>query len=135
MRVDAIMSKELVCVEMDDTLETVKGIFDKSLFHHLLVIDSSKLVGIISDRDLFLSISPNIDSVAASTKDLASLNKRAHQIMTRKPVVLPTGSTVREAVTLFNSHTISCIPIVNDEFKAIGILSWRDIIRVIAAKA
>ena len=39
---ETIMSNELVCVEMDDTLERVKELFDKSHFYPLRVINTCK---------------------------------------------------------------------------------------------
>ncbi len=88
MSIEKIMSKTVVTVEMDDSLKVVKDIFDNTNFHHLLVVESGKLFGVISDRDLLKSLSPDIGTVAETSKDTATLNKRAHQIMTRKPVTL-----------------------------------------------
>ncbi len=53
MKIKDIMSVRVVCVEFDDTLATVKHIFDNLKFHHLLVVEDGKLYGIVSDRDLF----------------------------------------------------------------------------------
>jgi len=123
------MSRNIVVVEMDDPLSKVKEIFEQTEFHHLLVVENKRMFGVISDRDLLKSISPNIDTEAATTKDLYSLNKKAHQIMSRKPVSLNENSTVKEAVDIFNHNKISCIPIVDDNKKPVGIVSWRDIMR------
>ncbi|MEA5097434.1 MAG: CBS domain-containing protein [Burkholderiaceae bacterium] len=121
-------------VEMDDKLSVVKDIFDSSKFHHLLVTEHGKLFGVISDRDLLKAISPNIGTMTETYKDAATLNKRVHQIMSRKPVTLPPNATVRDAVDLFNKHTISCIPVVDQEFRPVGIVSWRDVLRNVFQK-
>ncbi|WP_235015343.1 CBS domain-containing protein [Oceanicoccus sp. KOV_DT_Chl] len=123
------MSKTIVSVGMDDTLKDVKNIFDEHKFHHLLVIEKKKLCGIISDRDLFKAIPPNIDSISATAKDLAALNKRVHQIMTRNVISLKADAMIKDAVNIFNNNDISCIPIVDDLDQPIGILSWRDIMK------
>lgn len=129
MKIKSLMSTNVVTVEMDDRLSTVKEIFDNAKFHHLLVIDCSKLFGVISDRDLFKSLSPNIDPMTATDKDLASLNKRVHQIMTRDLITLHESSLIKDAVELFNNNKISCVPVVNDNNEPVGMLSWRDIMR------
>lgn len=134
MYVQHFMSTKLVTVELDDRLETVKEIFERLKFHHLLVVDSEKLFGIISDRDLLKALSPNIGTLAETWKDAATLNKRVHQIVTRHPIVLNPGSDIYEAIDLFNTHAISCIPIVDSEFKPVGILSWRDIMKEIGTR-
>lgn len=132
MHVREIMTSKVVTVEMDDRLETVKEIFDHAHFHHLLVIEDGKVRGIVSDRDLLRALSPNLGTSRESDRDTATLNKRVHQIMTRNPITLPPDSPVRAAVDVFNSHRISCIPIVADG-RPVGMLSWRDILRALAA--
>jgi acetoin utilization protein AcuB len=134
MTVEGFMNKSIVTVEMDDLLSTVREIFDNVPFHHLLVVESGKLVGVVSDRDLLKALSPNIGTAAETITDSATLNKRVHQIMTRKPVTLKASAEIYDAIEIFNNHNISCIPIVDDEHKPIGIMSWRDILRAIGSK-
>ena len=129
MQVKSLMSNNVVTVEMDDPLSTVKEIFDNTKFHHLLVVEGSKLYGIISDRDLLKSLSPNVDAIAATDKDLASLNKKAHQIMMRKLITIDESSSIKDAIELFNNNKISCIPVINTNNEPVGMLSWRDIMK------
>jgi acetoin utilization protein AcuB len=125
-----MMTARVVTVEMDDRLEVVRQIFDRLNFHHLLVVgESKKLVGVVSDRDLLKALSPNVGSVAETARDLATLNKRVHQIMSRTLFTLHPHAAVTEAVQLFLHQRISCIPIVDDGFKPVGILSWRDVMK------
>lgn len=133
MSVEQIMTRKIVTVEMDDSLAMVKEIIDNLKFHHLLVIESHKLVGVVSDRDLFKALSPNIGTISATLKDEATLNKRVHQIMTRALITLPPDATIRDAADTFNTQGISCIPIVDDDFKPLGIVSWRDILKAVTA--
>jgi acetoin utilization protein AcuB len=124
------MSKHVVTVELDDTLALVKELFDHGKFHHLLAMEHGELLGVVSDRDLFKALSPNIGTATESYKDAATLNKKVHQIMSRKPIVLQEDASIDDAIDLFNAHSISCIPIVsNDKKRVVGILSWRDILR------
>jgi acetoin utilization protein AcuB len=128
-----IMTARVVTVAMDDKLELVKEIFDTMNFHHLLVVDErGKLSGIVSDRDLLRALSPYVGSAAETTRDLATLNKRVHQIMTRHPITLRQHSGIAEAANLLLAHRISCVPIVDDDFKPIGIVSWRDLLKSLA---
>ncbi len=131
MNVKQIMTTPVVTIEMDDSLKVIKDIFDNVPFHHLLVVESGKLFGVVSDRDLLKALSPNIGSVYETNKDTACLNKRAHQILTRRPVTLTAQSTVDDAIEIFNTHPISCIPVVDETLKPIGLISWRDILKVL----
>ena len=128
-----IMTARVVTVDMDDRLEVVKEIFDTMNFHHLLVMDEhKKLSGVVSDRDLLRALSPYVGSAAETARDLATLNKRVHQIMTRQPITLRPESGISEAVNLLLMHGISCIPIVDDKLKPVGIVSWRDLLKSLA---
>ena len=133
MSVQQIMTTKIVTVELDDSLAMVKEIFDNLKFHHLLVVESQKLVGVVSDRDLLKALSPNLGTISATLKDEATLNKRVHQIMTSKLITLHPDATIGDAVNLFNTHKISCIPVVDNEFRPLGIVSWRDLLRAVAA--
>ena len=132
MALSNIMTARVVTVEMDDRLEVVKEIFDTMNFHHLLVVDQhKKLSGIVSDRDLLRALSPYVGSAAETARDLATLNKRVHQIMSRHPIALHPQSGIAEAVSLLLAHRISCIPIVDDDFRPVGIVSWRDLLKAL----
>jgi len=133
MTVKSIMSTRVVTVEMDDSLAMVKHIFDNVSFHHLLVVEKGVLFGVISDRDLLKAISPNVGTESETLRDRATINKRAHQILTRQPITLLANAGIYDAIEIFNAHNISCIPIVDDEDKPVGIISWRDILKAIEA--
>jgi acetoin utilization protein AcuB len=135
MLLNKIMKTRLTTVEMDDKLRVVKDIFDSMGFHHLLVVgDDKTLRGVVSDRDLLRALSPYVGTAAETTRDIASLNKRVHQIMSRQPITLKADGTVDDAIALLLDHRISCVPIVDDQFRPVGIVSWRDILRASAAK-
>lgn len=129
MNVSEIMSKHVVTVEFDDRLSAVKDIFDNAKFHHLLVVEGGKLFGVVSDRDLLKSISPNIGTNRYTPRDLETLNKPVHSVMTRKLITLRATASVEDAIALFNTHAISCIPIVDADDHILGIMTWRDILK------
>lgn len=129
MVVKDIMSRDVVTVGLDDTLGLVQEIFKRGKFHHVLAMENGELLGVVSDRDLFKALSPNIGTSVENYKDTATLNKKVHQIMSRRPVALREEATVDEAIDIFNAHPISCIPILSQAGKLVGILSWRDILR------
>ncbi|MHA7880279.1 MAG: CBS domain-containing protein [Saccharospirillum sp.] len=129
MSVAKIMNRDFQAVEMDDPLEWIKKLFDEQRFHHVLVMANGKLMGVISDRDVFKHISPYVGTLAETNRDIATLNKKAHQIMTRQLVTVNDSDAVLTAVKTFNRHRISCLPVLNARGRPVGILSWRDILR------
>ena len=129
MSVANIMSKRVVSVHMDDSLQSLRELFAATGFHHLVVVHDNKLQGIISDRDLLKAVSPFVDTISERMADRATLDKRAHQIMTREVITLSPESSIFTAIELFNSNKISCIPIVDEKSQPVGMVSWRDVMR------
>ncbi len=129
MRVEEIMTQPVVTVTMDDSLRLIREIFSKMKFHHLLVTEHDKLVGVISDRDLLKQISPSLDTSAATLQDLAVLDRPAHQIMSRNLVTLRRDATIKMALQAFLNKEVSCLPIVDHENRIEGIISWKDVFK------
>ncbi|MEH0166371.1 CBS domain-containing protein [Roseateles microcysteis] len=132
MQIRELMSTTLVTVELDDSLNTVKNIFDKARFHHLLVVEEGRLFGVVSDRDLLRALSPFAGTIVETPRDQATLNKRVHQVMSRKPLTLRPEATITEAVQMFLEHGVSCLPVVDEAFRPVGIVTWRDLLRALA---
>ncbi|WP_338293410.1 CBS domain-containing protein [Planctobacterium marinum] len=122
------MSTQPVCISMDETMWAVKRVFDKNSFHHVLVLDQGELRGVISDRDYLKTVSPHVKSGAITSRDLETMNKKVHQIMSRNVVAIQASESVMRSVMLFNQNKISCLPVL-DKNKVVGILSWRDVMR------
>lgn len=134
MAVKAIMSSPVITVKLDDTLATVNEIFNNTPFHHLLVVENEELFGVVSDRDLLKALSPNIGTAAERPRDSATLNKKVHQIMTRKPIAIKQECSVHEVVDIFEQHNISCVPVVDNNNIPVGIVSWRDLFKAISKR-
>ena len=129
MSAEDLMSTKIVTVEMDDTVEEIKNIFENSRFHHLLVVEADTLVGVISDRDLLKSLSPFIGTFSQTKRDKSTLTVKAHQIMTRELVTVQPHASIYTVIDIFNTRNISCIPVVTRDYNPLGIISWRDILR------
>jgi len=133
MNIRQIMTTRIVAVELGDRLAMVKEIFEQSKLHHVLVVEDRKLYGVVSDRDLLKALSPSLGTTSETSRDRAALNQQVHQIMTRKPITLPPDATIADAVDLLVTHNISCIPVVDAEFRPLGIVTWRDVLKALAS--
>ena len=129
MNVESIMTRKVVTVESDDSLKTIREIFDNVKFHHLLVVEKRKLVGVISDRDLLKALSPFVGRLFERPQDVALLNKRAHQIMSRKPITVDKEFRVEAAARLLMGKNVSCLPVTSLEGAIEGIVTWKDIFK------
>jgi len=52
MRVSELMTKEIVCVNSDTTIEECMALMNERYIRHLPVVDDGKLVGIVTIRDI-----------------------------------------------------------------------------------
>ena len=127
--VQEIMTTRVVTVEMDDSLEVIRDIFRKVKFHHLLVVDNERLVGVISDRDLLKAISPYVGTMSETTRDRATLEKRAHQIMSHYPYTVRKYCSLQEATQLILRQGVSCLPVTTPEKYIEGIVTWKDLFK------
>ncbi|MFT6919439.1 MAG: acetoin utilization protein AcuB [Cognaticolwellia sp.] len=132
MNINKIMQRNLITLELDDSLESAKNLFDQHNIHHILIKDKTTLIGIITDRDLWKNLSPTIGTRKETLQDSFILNKKVHLIMARDLITTTEDVSLTEAVLLFHDHKISCLPVVDESKCAIGVITWRDIIKVIA---
>jgi acetoin utilization protein AcuB len=135
MSVADVMSRHVVTVTPEQDIDAIRRLFDEHRFHHLLVVDGDRLVGVISDRDLLRATSPFIDTLAERPQDLATLRRRAHQIMSRRPIVARRDDSVAQAASAMLAHGVSCLPVVTCDGRVEGIVSWKDLMRSFVATA
>jgi acetoin utilization protein AcuB len=126
-----IMSHHVITVGLDDELSTLRKLFVRHGFHHVLVVDGGRLVGVISDRDVLREMSPFIDTLGERTQDVATLTRKAHQLMSRGLVVAHRDDSIPDAVARMLDHSVSCLPVVDVRGSVEGIVSWRDLIRAL----
>lgn len=133
MKIENLMTKKLITLNLDDDLNKAREIFNRYKIHHVLILnDEGELAGVITDRDIFKHLSPTIGTRNESPKDITLSQKRIHQIMSRNLVCGQTELSVSAAVLLFHDNHVSCLPIIDKNNKPIGILTWRDILKVVA---
>lgn len=129
MLVQEVMSKHVITINMDRTLEDVRRVFQAAPFHHLVVMEDQRVVGVVSDRDLLQNLSPFLGKMAERSQDLASMKRKVHQIMTRQPRTVGPGASLAEAGGLMLRERISCLPVVDDAGGLVGIMTLRDVAR------
>ncbi|MEM9166550.1 MAG: CBS domain-containing protein [Planctomycetota bacterium] len=127
-----ILTQPIVTVGLDATLESVRALFKQHRFHHLIVVEKGKAVGVLSERDLLKHISPFIDQMSERSQDTWTLRKRVHQIMQRDLVWASPDTTIHDACLMMAANRISCLPVLNDQSKPMGIITARDVLRWLA---
>lgn len=132
--VSTIMATRVVGVSPDDTLDTVRKLFDSHKFHHLIVVERDRAVGVISHRDLLKHLSPFVGTLSEKSRDTWTLDKKVHQVMTRSMVWVERDAPITEAALMMAANRISCLPVLNEKGRPVGILTSLDMLRWIAER-
>ncbi len=128
-----VMTRDVVCVDMDFTLGKAIDLCSQKRIRHLPVLDENKrLVGIVTDRDLRYYLSPRLGTISENNADRESMNRRVHQIMVRQVVCTTAETTLPEAAQLMLANRVGCLPIVDRDRRVIGIITTTDLLRYLA---
>ena len=126
-RVADVMTTLVHAVTLDDSIRSAKQLFDRHHFHHLVVLERQRVVGVVSDRDILKIISPFVGNrFMERNQDRSTLNKRIHQIMTRNLVTIGPDESLPSAGFKMLNERVSCLPVVDEHRKLLGILTIRD---------
>ncbi len=128
MRVEQIMTREVVTVSMDDTVAAVREIFDTHGFHHLIVEENGQVVGVVSDRDLLRNLSPFVGKLNERPQDLFLEQRRVHQIMTRKLIAVTPETSLHDAALKMLDERVSCLPVIDARMRCVGIVTMYDML-------
>jgi acetoin utilization protein AcuB len=128
VRVEQIMSPRLYSVPADARLAQARDLMDQFHVHHLLVEDSGRFVGLISDRDVLSNLSPYVGTVASKRRDDDTLTRPVYRFATYELITIPAGAVVEEAARKLLEHKISCLPVVNHLDEIIGIVTKSDLL-------
>jgi CBS domain-containing protein len=128
LKVDDVMTTDVVTVNMNDTLSTADDVMRLGRIRHLLVIDDDGvLVGVISQRDLFHSGLLKALGYGLHAKQRAletlSLKDAMHTELTTTSPATP----LREAARLMIQKKVGCLPVLDND-KLVGILTEGDFV-------
>jgi CBS-domain-containing membrane protein len=116
-----VMTKRVVTLKASATVDEV---FDLLLRHNVsglpVVDEHDRLMAVISEADLFRLL----DTPASQTTPLSEL-------WTSDVVTVRPDDTLPDVIDLFHAHQVRRFPVVDDEGKLIGVVSRRDVIRMI----
>jgi acetoin utilization protein AcuB len=136
MRVEDLMTSKVFTVEQHDLIDRVFFLIHYERIRHLPVVEKGKVIGIVSDRDLYKALGPksNSNAIEATTNTTATelhvIPKKVQHIMHRGVITVNRETYASDAAALMAEHKIGALPVVDKDNKLVGILSSTDILRV-----
>ncbi len=125
------MNTVVFSINADASLQKAMKLQKECKVTLLPVLDTGKLVGIITDRDIKrASISDKMPLDINEAILLASTIK-VKDVMTPAPVTIPYEYTMQEAAEILLDNKISGAPVLNDNGNIVGIINRSDVLRVL----
>jgi acetoin utilization protein AcuB len=123
------MTKDPVTITEETSMIKAIHIMKERRFRRLPVVTAGRLVGMVTDRDL-KEASPS----KATTLDVHELyyllaELQVKEIMSRNPVSVSQDDTVEHAAQVMLEHTISGLPVLDQDGKVVGIITQSDVFR------
>lgn len=127
MKVREIMVKEVATLDINDELSLANDIMRLGRIRHLPVVDGPRLVGIISERDLFRT--SLAQALGYGTKATRDLMKTLHikDVMVSAVITVSPETELCEAVRMMVEKKIGCLPVVESE-RLVGLITETDIL-------
>jgi signal-transduction protein with cAMP-binding, CBS, and nucleotidyltransferase domain len=119
-----LMRREIQAIDREATLNTVAKRMAEKRIGALMVTQAGEITGIITERDL-------LQKSLAKNQDPAQV--RAGSVMTQPLIDIDINRTVHDASDLMAEKNIRHLPVTENR-KIVGILSVRDLIRMISVR-
>lgn len=101
-----------ITLTQNKTLKEAKKIMEKYNISGIPIVEESKLIGILTSRDLRFE---------------ERLNKKIYEVMTKKLITAPENTTLEEAKELLHKYRIEKLPLVGSDYNLKGLITVKDI--------
>jgi acetoin utilization protein AcuB len=130
MKVKDYMQTAPITVTPEDLVSTAHSRMLENRIRHLPVVEGgSKLVGVITDRDVRQAEASDEPHIAEHELIYLLEKMTVKEVMTRQVVTVRGETPVAEAGRLFIEKKFGCLPVVNDDNTLEGIITVTDLLR------
>jgi acetoin utilization protein AcuB len=126
------MTPKVITIDEDVSIVKASKLMNERGMQHLPVTKNSRLVGIISDRDLKEAQSSNATSLHIHELHYLLEKLKVKEIMPRKLYTTNAETPVDKAAALMLKHNISALPVVDNKGNLEGIITKGDVFRAMA---
>jgi acetoin utilization protein AcuB len=131
MLVQDWMSKNVITIEVDQSMEDAIKLLKKHDIKMLPVMKKGNLTGIITDRDLKRAQASDATSLDIhELLYLLSTIKIGH-VMSKNPITVPLDFTIEETADILLKNKISGVPVVDSKGNIVGAITKNDLFRAL----
>ena len=125
-----IMMGSPVTLKPDDSLDLANDVISLGRIRHIPIVDSGKLVGLLSERDLMGAAATQIFGLKQRTKSALLKTVLIKEIMKKRVITVEPDTAIKDATHLMAEKKIGCLPVVN-EGALVGLVTTTDILRYV----
>ena len=130
-----LMSRTLITLGRNDMLSIADNVMQADRIRHMPVLnDDGRLVGIVSQRDLFHSALVRALGFGSAAKQKMLDSIVVKEVMATEVVTTTPDTLLREAARVMTERKIGCLPVVDDD-RLVGILTEGDFVATAAHSA
>lgn len=133
MRVRDLMSFKPITVDPEMPMVEARQRMADARIRHLVVTEGSRVVGIVTDRDIRLNLASPATSLTVWELNALLAKLTVAEIMTRSVIVIDGDRTIAEAARLMIDHKIGALPVM-DGGRLVGIVTESDFVRLVATR-
>ena len=128
MRIRDVMTKNPVTVDSETLILDALRIMKENSIRRLPVVESGRLVGIVTQKDLNEAAPAPTTRTSAYEFHYFLSKMKVKEVMKKDPVTVSSDTPFEEALKLGKKNNISSFPVVDDG-KLVGITTESDIVR------
>jgi CBS domain-containing protein len=134
MKVRELMTSEVVTVERNDTLSHADDLMRTKNIRHLPVVEDGRLVGILTQRDLFQAALSSALGFGEKARKEFLKSVAVKEVMTDEVMTADPEADMKAVVRTMLDRKVGCLPVVEKgpKDKLIGIVTDRDLLRILA---
>ena len=130
MLVKEWMAKDPIVIDENTSIMKATQIMKEHGIRRIPVVRDGRLIGIISDRDIKEAAPSKATSLDVHELYYLLSEIKVKDIMTPDPITLKENDSVEKAAVIMLENRISGIPIVDEDYHVIGVITQTDVFKV-----
>lgn len=124
------MSRPVISVSPEESINDVLAMFRKEHIRRAPVMKEGKLVGIVSERDLLNASPSSATSLSVWEINYLISKVKVKNVMTRKVITVDKDTPIEEAARIMADKKIGGLPVVTGD-KVVGMITETDLFRIL----
>jgi len=149
MIVKDVMSKNVITISPEESINDAIEKMAKNNISGLIVVDNNKVVGVISESDVLKVLGSEFPEIKASAnltfsilllleggvkmiREMKKIGKlKVKDVMSKKVFFVKPEDTILEAARMMSKKDVRRLPVIDEDGKLVGVISRTDILRAL----